>query len=152
MEQNIEIKRFQDLNLDEKIEVLNWRNSKIVREFMFNKKIISLEEHLNFINHLDNSKIYLKIGDLGVVNFKLFPFYVEFGIHKNPSYKKVGSILLNIGLKEAFKYRKIVILYVFENNLKAIHLYKKFGFNIVDKHKNLLKMELNYENWENRYF
>jgi len=109
---------------------------------MYNKNKISLKEHLNFIQKLDKNKIYLKIDELGVVNFKVFDKYVEFGIHKNPNKQKVGNKLLEIGLKEAFKYKDEIILYVFENNIKAINLYKKFGFKIIDKKDNLLKMEL----------
>ena len=113
---------------------------------MYNKNKISLKEHLNFIQKLDKNKIYLKIDELGVVNFKVFDKYVEFGIHKNPNKQKVGNKLLEIGLKEAFKYKDKIILYVFENNVKAINLYKKFGFIEVDKKDNLIKMELKNEN------
>ncbi len=109
---------------------------------MYNKNKISLKEHLDFIQNLDKNKVYLKIDDVGIVNFKIFNNYVEFGIHKNPNKQKVGNKLLEIGLKEAFKYKDKIILYVFENNIKAINLYKKFGFKIIDKKDNLLKMEL----------
>ena len=140
------IKKFQDLNLQEQKEILEWRNHKDIRKWMYNKNKISLQEHLNFIQKLDKNKIYLKIDELGVVNFKVFDKYVEFGIHKNPNKQKVGNKLLEIGLKEAFKYKDKIILYVFENNVKAINLYKKFGFIEVDKKDNLIKMELKNEN------
>ena len=42
-----------------------------------------------------------------------------------------------------------LILYVYENNQKAVNLYKKFNFKIVDKKDNLLKMELLNENRKN---
>ena len=113
---------------------------------MYDKNKISLKEHLKFIDNLTDRRVYLKIGDLGVVNFKIFDNYVEFGIHKNPNKKKVGSKLLEIGLKEAFKYNKKIILYVYEDNKKAIHLYKKFGFVEIDKKDDLVKMELKNEN------
>ena len=136
------IKKFQDLNLQEQKEILEWRNHKDIRKWMYNKNKISLKEHLDFIQNLDKNKVYLKIDDVGIVNFKIFNNYVEFGIHKNPNKQKVGNKLLEIGLKEAFKYKDKIILYVFENNIKAINLYKKFGFKIIDKKDNLLKMEL----------
>ena len=140
------IKKFQDLNLQEQKEVLEWRNHEDIRKWMYNKNKISLDEHLNFIKNLDKYRIYLKIGDLGVVNFKIFDKYVEFGIHKNPNKQKVGNKLLEIGINEAFKYKDKIILYVFEDNVKAINLYKKLGFTEVDKKDNLIKMELQNEN------
>jgi len=141
-----DIKKFQDLSLEEKKEVLEWRNSDFVRQFMYDKNKISLQNHLKFIDNLDEKKIYLKVADLGVVNFKIFDKYVEFGIHKNPYKQKVGSKLLEIGINEAFKYQNKIILYVYEDNIKAINLYKKFGFIEVDKKDNLIKMELKNEN------
>ena len=111
---------------------------------MLNKKEISLKEHLEFINSLDKNRIYLKVDDLGVINFKVFKDYVELGIHKNPNKQKVGNKLLKIAIKYAFEELKAkkIILYVFEDNIKAINLYKKFSFKEIDKQKNIIKMEL----------
>jgi UDP-4-amino-4,6-dideoxy-N-acetyl-beta-L-altrosamine N-acetyltransferase len=121
---------------------------------MLNKEKIALDEHLKFIENLENSnKIYIKAGDLGVVNFTLENGYAEFGIHKNPEKKGAGKKLTEFGISYAFKELKIskIILYVFEDNIKAINLYKKYGFKQTDKKNNLIKMELSYENWKNRY-
>jgi len=111
---------------------------------MLNKKVISLENHLKFVENLDKNRIYLKIDDLGVINFKISKDYVELGLHKNPYKNRVGSKLLETAIEYAFEELKAkkIILYVFENNIKAISLYKKFGFNEVDKQKNIIKMEL----------
>ncbi len=111
---------------------------------MFNKEKISLENHLKFIENLPENKIYLKIGNLGVINFKIIKDTAELGLHKNPNKKGVGKILLNEAINYAFnnlKSKKIV-LYVFEDNLKAINLYKKFKFKEVDKKDNIIKMEI----------
>jgi len=143
--------KFQDLSLDEKKEVLKWRNHPEIRKYMYNKKLISLKEHLQFIESLkeNKNKIYLKIEDLGVVNFLIKNDLVEIGIHKNPNKQKVGKVLMEFALKYAFEvlHAKKSVLFVYENNKKAINLYKKFGFKIVDKKDNLIKMELRYENW-----
>jgi len=111
---------------------------------MLNKKEISLKEHLKFINSLDKNRIYLKVDDLGVINFKVFKDYVELGIHKNPNKQRVGNKLLKIAIEYAFEELKAkkIILYVFEDNIKAINLYKKFSFKKIDKQKNIIKMEL----------
>jgi UDP-4-amino-4,6-dideoxy-N-acetyl-beta-L-altrosamine N-acetyltransferase len=146
-------KKFQDLSLEEKQEVLNWRNHPDIRKWMYNKEEISLQNHLEFINKLPENKIYLKIDDLGVVNFLITKDYVDIGIHKNPNKKKVGKKLFDFAINYAFNKlnAKKIILCVFENNTKAINLYKKFGCKEIQKKDNLIKMELNYEDWKNRY-
>ena len=148
---NVKYTKFQDLSLEEKKEVLNWRNHPEIRKYMYNKKIISFKEHLQFIESLkeNKNKIYFKIEDLGVVNFLIKNNLVEVGIHKNPNKKKVGTILIEFALKYAFEMLKAkkIVLFVYENNKKAINLYKKFGFKTINKKDNLIKMELKYENW-----
>ena len=145
------LKKFQDLSLEEKKEVLNWRNHPEIRKWMLNKEEISLENHLKFIQNLPENRIYLKVGDLGVINFKILKDTVEIGLHKNPAKTKVGKILLNEAIEYVFNNLKSkkIILYVFEDNTKAINLYKKFGFKKVDKKDNIIKMELKNENREN---
>jgi len=142
--------KFQDLSLEEKKEVLSWRNHPEVRKWMYNKDMISLENHLKFIESLKEkpNKIYLKADDLGVVNFEVFKDYVDIGIHKNPNKQKAGKKLLEFAINYAFNELKTkkIILYVFEDNVKAINLYEKFGFKKTDKKENLIKMELKNEN------
>ena len=148
-------KKFQDLSLEEKKEVLNWRNHPDIRRWMYNTDEIPLENHLKFIDSLSekNDKIYLKVNDLGVVNFSVHKSYVELGIHKNPAKKGVGKRLLKFAIDYAFNElnTKKIILYVFEDNMKAINLYKSFGFKETDKKDNLIKMELINENRQSRH-
>ena len=143
-------KKFQDLSLEEKKEVLAWRNHPEIRKWMYNKEKIPLENHLKFIESLKEkpNKIYLKVDDLGVVNFEIFKNYIDIGIHKNPNKQKVGKRLLEFAINYAFNELKAqkIVLYVFEDNIKAINLYKKFGFKKTDKKDNLIKMELINEN------
>ena len=141
--------KFQDLSLKEKKEVLEWRNHPEIRKWMLNKGKVTLDEHLKFIEKLNKlNKVYIKVGDLGVVNFTLKNGYVEFGIHKNPSKKGVGRKLMEFGLNYAFDKLKVskIVLYVYENNEKAVNLYKKYGFKQTNKKNNLIKMELINEN------
>ena len=111
---------------------------------MFDKNEISLQNHLNFVKNMPKNKIYLKAEDLGVINFKIINDTAELGIHKNPDKKRVGNILLKTAIEYAFNElnAKKIVLYVFEDNLKAINLYKKFGFKEIDKKDNIIKMEL----------
>ncbi len=142
------IKKFQNLSFKEKQEVLQWRNNENIRRYMYDKNPISLENHLNFINTLDQNRIYLKIEEYGVINFKIKYNYAEIGLHKNPAKHNVGDILMEVLIDYGYNVLKInrFILYVFNENIKAINLYKKFGFVEINKKNDLIKMELNDEN------
>ncbi|WP_024787304.1 MULTISPECIES: UDP-4-amino-4,6-dideoxy-N-acetyl-beta-L-altrosamine N-acetyltransferase [unclassified Lebetimonas] len=147
------MKNFTDLTLDEKKEVLKWRNHPEIRKWMFDKNEISLKNHLEFIEKLknDKSRLYFKVNDLGVINFKINKNSAEIGIHKNPEKKGVGKILIKKIIDYGFNMLNLnkLILYVYEDNLKAINLYKKYGFKETDKKNNLIKMELENENRKN---
>ena len=144
------MKNFVDLNLNEHKEVLNWRNHPEIRKWMYNKKEILLKEHLNFIETLkkDKHRLYFKIDDLGVINYKISNKSAEIGLHKNPNKKKVGKILMKKLIEYGFNKLNLtkLVLYVYKDNLKAINLYKKFGFIETDRKDKLIKMELTNEN------
>jgi len=138
------VKNFIDLSLDEHKKILKWRNSEYVSKWMINKHI-SLDEHLNFVKSLKNSnKLYFLVDDIGVIYFILKDDYAEIGLYKNPDKNRVGKILMKKIIDYGFNYLKLdkLILYVFENNKKAISLYEKFGFKKIDKRENIIKMEL----------
>jgi len=143
-------KKFQDLSPEEKKEVLEWRNHPDIRKWMYNNNEISFENHLKFIESLKekNDKIYIKLHDIGVVNFTVKKDYVELGIHKNPAKKWVGRELIEFGINYAFDILKTskIILYVFKNNKKALRLYEATGFKKMDEKNGLIKMELKNEN------
>ena len=132
---------FANLNEREKEMVLEWRNSEKVRKWMFTDHIISLGEHLKFIYLLKddarNFYFLIKCGSeyLGVisltrVNIKNRNAY--FGIYANPEKKMsgLGSMLGETLLKLAFDVAKLhtLKLEVFEDNERAIALYRKLGF------------------------
>jgi len=134
------LKNYKNLSPYEIIQTLKWRNNYQIRKFMLNKKQISLKSHKNFIKNLDYP--YIKVENIGVFNLKIKNNFIEIGLFKNPKTKKVGKILLKEALNYAKNYsNKKIILYVYYHNKKAINLYKKFGFKIVDKSNNILKME-----------
>jgi len=54
-------KNYKLLAKNEHIELLNIRNSKYVREVSNDKDVISLENHLQWIKNLDESKCYLAL-------------------------------------------------------------------------------------------
>jgi UDP-4-amino-4,6-dideoxy-N-acetyl-beta-L-altrosamine N-acetyltransferase len=147
------LKNFIQLNYDEKLMILEWRNHSETSKFMINKKV-ELKEHLNFINSLkeNKTKLYFLVDDIGVVDFiNITDKKADIGLYKNPNKQKVGSVLMKHIIDYGFNVLKLekLILYVYKNNQKAINLYKKFNFKIVDKKDNLLKMELLNANRKN---
>lgn len=136
---------FCDLNEDEALEVLEWRNS--VKEWMFDSSTIDKKRHFEFIKSLKTSKNYYfvaKDGDeaLGVVSIKSDR---SIGIYAKPNSRGVGWRLLEAIVWYGFyvlKYEDLFVL-VFINNTKAIRLYEKFGFKRVNSHiEGTIKMEL----------
>jgi len=147
------LKNFIQLDYDEKLMILEWRNHSETSKFMINKKV-ELKEHLNFINSLkeNKTKLYFLVDDIGVIDFtNITDKKADIGLYKNPNKQKVGTILMKHIINYGFNVLGLekFILYVYENNQKAINLYKKFNFQIVDKKDNLLKMELLNENRKN---
>ena len=147
------LKNFIQLDYDEKLMILEWRNHPSISEWMINKKV-ELKEHLNFINSLkeNKTKLYFLVDDIGVIDFtNITDKKADIGLYKNPNKQKVGSVLMKHIIDYGFNVLGLekLVLYVYENNQKAINLYKKFNFKIVDKKDNLLKMELLNENRQN---
>ncbi len=151
---------FTKLTLDEKKMILEWRNSDAIKKWMHNRDTISLESHLEFIDLLNSrdDRIYFLVKNennfFGVVDLTKIKKEksAEFGIYANPKLKGYGSLLMNQIIEYAFDELNLKKLNsnVYENNLKAIYLYKKFNFKIVgiiqDKNGKLLNMELISEN------
>jgi len=132
---------FTNLDEREKEMVFRWRNSEKVRKWMFTDRIISLDEHIKFIDLLRNdnrnfyflikrASRYLGVMSLTRVNIRNRNAYI--GIYANPGKKiaGLGSILGETLLKLAFDVAKLhtLKLEVFEDNERAIALYKKLGF------------------------
>lgn len=168
---NIQIKKgnivklidFTDMTYKEKKMVLTWRNHESIRKWMYHTHLISFNEHLNFIDSLflSKQKQYMLAKDrdmyLGVISITKIDFEnltCELGIYTNPIHKTkgAGSILQETLIKYVFhvlKFKKLS-LDVFENNKKAINLYKKFGFKEISRElineKVIIHMEIVNEN------
>ncbi|WP_418179592.1 UDP-4-amino-4,6-dideoxy-N-acetyl-beta-L-altrosamine N-acetyltransferase [Aliarcobacter lanthieri] len=136
---DIELVNFVDLSLDEKKMILEWRNNKSVREWMYTQDEISMEIHLEFMDSLKLSKdrVYFLVkkdsADIGVINFtNLFESDIYFGLYANPNTKMlgVGRVLEEISIDYAFNILKVkrLKLEVFEDNIKVRNLHKKYGF------------------------
>jgi len=145
-------------NEDEKKLILKWRNHDDVRKWMFNKAIISTNEHYNYMQSLQNrpdklcflvstENEYLGIIEFNEVNLKQKSAY--FGLNTNMSLKWLGAgtILQEICLYLSKNQLQIktLMLDVFSNNKRAISLYKRFNFRTTKeyyiKYDKVLHME-----------
>jgi len=157
----IELINFTDLSLDEKKMVLDWRNDPNIRKWMFTQEIISLDNHLDYIESLDTRKdrVYFLVKKasqmIGVIDFTNIDYEgkrTEFGIYTNPALRGVGNVLMESMIDYAFNTFKVntVISEVFEDNISAIRLYKRYNFKRMEikkvNDKNVIYMELKNEN------
>lgn len=139
---NPEPKNFVELNEEEILEVLRWRNHPFVRQFMNNDAAISEQEHHNFVNMLKKTRHfarYWKVDNIGVVYLNKIDRdnrTAYLGIYINPDNPATGkgARLMSILLKAAFYQLglKTIFLEVFESNIAAIKLYSRFGFIPID--------------------
>ncbi len=151
---------FTKLTLDDKKMILEWRNAPSVKKWMYNRDEISLENHLAYIDSLNSrdDRVYFLVknenNSIGVVDLTEIKREksAELGIYINPKLKGYGSLLMNKIIEYAFNELNLKILNanVYEDNLKAINLYKNFNFKIIstakDKNETLHNMELINEN------
>ena len=145
-------KNFTLLNKEENIEILNIRNDEKIAKFMKNTNI-ELDEHLNFIDKLkqdDGKKYFLVFKDdepIGVIDFiNIDKNSCEFGLY---SIKKgVGDLLMQEIKKYAFKILKVKNLKacVFKINQKALNLYLKHDFKIIDENDEFYFVNLDNSN------
>lgn len=160
--QDIELKYFFDLSLDDKLLILDWRNDVNVRKWMYSPEIISEVEHLEFIGSLQYnaekqyflvSKENKKIGVIYFTNINHENKSAEIGLYSNPELSGMGSLLMDSVLRYAFDklhfYRLIAEAFI--ENDRAINLYKKFNFKEnktkIVNNKEVIAMELKNENY-----
>ena len=152
---------FVHLSDNEKRMVLEWRNHPNVKEWMYTSDNIALEAHLSFIDslkHRSDKRYFVVKNDkdyLGVIDFyNIIDDSCEFGLYVNPfaHTRGIGKELLTQSILYAFNALNVqtLVLEVFCNNTKAIHLYEKYGFTPVGTktfNKNeIIIMELKHEN------
>ncbi|MRJ02188.1 MAG: hypothetical protein C6I05_01910 [Epsilonproteobacteria bacterium] len=106
---------------------------------------IPLWEHLHFINNIPPQKVYLKVGNMGVINFTLLSRgTVELGLHKNPTLHGVGRALMEAALeyaREELRAERVVVR-VFTRNRRALKLYREYNFTTQKEEGEMAIMEL----------
>lgn len=157
----IELFNFIDLSFEEKKMVLEWRNHPNIRKWMFNQEVISLDNHLDYIESLETrkdrayflvKKAFKSIGVIDFTNIDPANSRTEFGIYSDPTLKGVGNLLMEAIIDYAFNVLKVKTLVseVFEDNIPAIRLYKRYDFKSMEikkvNDKNVIYMELENEN------
>ena len=154
---NLIFKDYTKLDEKELVSILELRNQKKIREYMINNEIISLENHLNWIESLKKStdKKYFSvslekeiIGSLSYVNDnQKISWGVFFKENINPF---VTSSSTFIFLSYVFEISQTIYSYVKKENLNAFNFNKNFGFKIYDEDENYFYLKLEKEEWENR--
>ena len=153
----VELINFINLEYDEKVMILNWRNHPKIKSVMHNNLDILLDDHLNFIESLkkrDDKKYFLvkeNALNIGVIDFiNITKYEAELGIYSNPDLKGYGTLLLSEICTYAIETLKVQVLKaeVYKTNVPAIQLYQKFNFEeIQSENKEIIYMELKNENW-----
>lgn len=151
----IRLLNFTTLDTQQLNRILSWRNDPHIRQWMLNNEEISSEDHFRFVESLKlrSDKRYFLVQhnseDIGVIDFtSITEQSAEFGLYANPELHGVGNTLMHTIIDYAFGTLKVKILIatVFDDNIRAKHLYKKFDFTetnrAVDGTRGMITMEL----------
>lgn len=153
---SITLTHFYELSSTQKELVLSWRNHENIRKWMVNSEPIGEEEHLAFIETLQDlsHKLYFLVqyngenyGVIYLTDINTHAHSAELGIYANPDLHGVGKILMRVLLDHA-KTLNIVLLIadVFSDNERAKNLYKIFDFKetkrFLHQKKEFIRMKL----------
>lgn len=135
--------------------VLEYRNHPEIRQWMKNRDVIKLQDHLDFVEKLNfyqHDRYWLvrednKAIDLGVVYLsEITEVDAEFGIYANPLRmgNGTGTRLANLDLHIAFQRLRLqtLRLKVLPQNSRAIRLYGQLGFETTKTQDGLIHMAL----------
>lgn len=149
----IEVLNFTNLNESEIQNILEWRNHPIVRKFSNNNDEITLKEHKAFIDKLkinNNREYYIvklktKKHGGGVIHFnEITTDEASIGLYKDlkSEVHKVGEILMDlimiIAKEKGLKKLKLDVL---KNNGRALVLYGRYKFKIINEDEHSYYME-----------
>jgi len=137
---NYQFVNFKELNEQQKLMVLDWRNHESIRKWMYNSDPISLEDHLKFIEALktDPFKIFLLvkrkgqfIGTYSLVNiqnntgeggFYLSPYLENVNFSVEFCYATFDYVFNELGFDK-------ITGYALKDNKNANSLNNFFGFS-----------------------
>ncbi len=155
IELKIVFKDFLFLNENEIRDILELRNQKNIRENMINSEIISLENHFNFIDSLQNltNKRYFAIFSedelLGSVNFikdKELSWGLYFKDEVNPILKSLSVYIFLDFIFSSFDEN--INSFIKKSNLQALSFNKNFGFKIFKEDEEYFYLQLSKQTWQ----
>ena len=121
------------------------RNNVEVRATLIKNSHIDWFDHIDWFNNYfirKDQEIYILSGlmndkmiKVGYVNILFTDECVEIGVKIDPVYqgRGFGTESFDFIFKQAKLTKKRIILTVFDNNVKAIKMYEKKGFRIINK-------------------
>tara|TARA_B100000029_G_C17440753_1_gene911362 strand:+ start:198 stop:680 length:483 start_codon:yes stop_codon:yes gene_type:complete len=138
----LKIKLINLKNISHCISLLNDKNEDLgyFKKIGWSEKEIinqsTKESNHSFGLFFNNKLIGFVIGNLIIVDniseYEIFILYISKKFRKHG----YASYLLDLIVKDSYKYMlKKIILEVSENNVNAIHFYKKNKFNLIGKRK-----------------
>jgi UDP-4-amino-4,6-dideoxy-N-acetyl-beta-L-altrosamine N-acetyltransferase len=154
----------------DQLKLLEIRNEPNIRHNMFNKKVISPKQHLEWINELSNSeinKVFCVYGNdaiIGSIGYSLIESCEKscswfFYLSEKSRDIGLAPCLEFSFLDYLFNEQKIKIIFadvVVENQL-IFNLHKKFGFETSSQHKNcdnssieFIRIKLSKETWNDK--
>lgn len=157
---NLEFKNFSILSRQEQVEILDIRNIDYIREQMTTKKLITLDNHLEWIKSLSlkNDCYYFAV----LLNYKIVGavYITDIDRHYNTSYwglyfiNKTNPLVSTFStyylFEYIFKYLKICTLYleVQSSNKKALSFDKNLGFKEYNSNPEYTYMSMASNTWE----
>ena len=159
-----------DVNSHDNLSLLEIRNETNIRNNMFNKDIISKNQHLKWVNDLSNSNYkkvfctYANDAVIGALGYTLIETSIDscswsFYISEKSRILGLAPYLEFSFLDYLFYKQNLAIVYadVLSSNQLIFNLHKKFGFETSSQHKNcdnssieFIRIKLSKETWNEK--
>lgn len=127
------------------------RSHPEVAQFMPGNPPANFLQHVNYLYHVKNKEFFIIQIDntpCGYCQGTLGEHEIELGWALHPNYwgKGIGSEAVKLLVDRFATQDKKIVLFVQKNNQRALTLYKKHSFNLLDESEddNQYKMELVY--------
>lgn len=153
-------KNYIELSIEEKKEVLEFRNHPLVRNMMHNKEEIKLIDHFNFINKLKSEKkncywaVIRKnklVGSVYLSEINSEDKSAFWGIFLNPIYigTGIGFEIQYESMKLFFETLKLKTIFAeaLKVNRDTLSIQSKFLFEVVEESVNCYLMKLESDQW-----
>ncbi|HIP02249.1 MAG TPA: UDP-4-amino-4,6-dideoxy-N-acetyl-beta-L-altrosamine N-acetyltransferase [Campylobacterales bacterium] len=157
---NLEFKNFSILSEQEQVEILDIRNLDYIREQMTTKKVITLDDHLEWLKRLltKNDSYYFAVlldskivGAVYVTDINKLNHTSYWGLYFS---KKVNPLVSTFSTYYLFEYifkdLQINTLYleVKNSNKKALSFDKSLGFKEYNNNSEYIYMSMTSNKWD----